>query len=146
MQLVYVEVTTLTLTNSGVAIFKEVIILFTYLLNVDYIPFRCILPNGYSKQARIFVYDPCPANQVCCRSGECVSGDKICNSQIDCKDGSDESEQFCCKSDMCLSFQILIFTIYLLHSFCALFQSPEPYNQIKYIIIPDWKCPGDADR
>ncbi|KAM3172951.1 hypothetical protein ACTXT7_013509 [Hymenolepis weldensis] len=56
---------------------------------------QCILPNGDSKESRIFIYDPCPAGQVRCLKGECVAGDKICNGISDCRDGSDESGQFC---------------------------------------------------
>ncbi|EUB62790.1 Contactin-1 [Echinococcus granulosus] len=57
---------------------------------------RCLLNNVYSKQSRIFIQDSCPTKQISCLSGECVLIDKICNGVNDCRDGSDESEQFCC--------------------------------------------------
>ncbi|KAH9281039.1 Low-density lipoprotein receptor [Echinococcus granulosus] len=56
---------------------------------------RCLLNNVYSKQSRIFIQDSCPTKQISCLSGECVLIDKICNGVNDCRDGSDESEQFC---------------------------------------------------
>ncbi len=44
MQLVYVEVTTLTLTNSGVAIFKEVVILTWIIFHLD-ASYRTVIPS-----------------------------------------------------------------------------------------------------
>ncbi|VDL89936.1 unnamed protein product [Schistocephalus solidus] len=56
---------------------------------------QCVPPTGQFQETRIFIRDPCPYSNISCRNGKCVAEEALCNQQINCEDGSDESEAYC---------------------------------------------------
>ncbi|KAA3677858.1 uncharacterized protein DEA37_0013843 [Paragonimus westermani] len=56
---------------------------------------RCILPDTGAKEAILYMIDSCRFNESLCRTRECILTQNLCNGQPDCKDSSDEGDDFC---------------------------------------------------
>ena len=81
----------------------------------------------------------CPPHQATCANGECIDRTAICDGDIDCSDGSDESS---CRKWTCTGKFILQFPIAGDNSLCE----PNEYQCAnKKCVLKTWRCDGDDD-
>ncbi|TPP57800.1 Low-density lipoprotein receptor [Fasciola gigantica] len=56
---------------------------------------QCVLPGVGDKETTMYIIDRCVSSESQCRSRECVPTSKVCDGRPDCRDRSDEGEDFC---------------------------------------------------